>query len=129
MHRALGALERGGLTFKTASRGRRHLRRQDRQAEARIAWSASARAVHDRIRGLSPFPGAWCEIGGERVKVLRSALVAAAGAPGTVLDGALTIACAEGAVRLVEVQRAGGKPMSADAFLRGMAVAPGSVLG
>jgi methionyl-tRNA formyltransferase len=100
--------------------------------ETRINWRLLARDVHDRIRGLSPYPGAWFEIGHagkrERVKVLGSALTEGEGAPGTVLDDRLTVSCGEGAVRLTTVQRAGKKPVSAEAFLRGVDVAPGKIL-
>ncbi len=75
--------------------------------ETRIDWSKPAREVHNHIRGLSPFPGAWFELDGVRVKVLRSTLGEGKGQPGAVLDGNLTIACGDGAVRLVQVQRAG----------------------
>ena len=71
-----------------------------------------ASEVHDHIRGLSPFPGAWFELGGARVKALRSTKGEGSGAPGTVLDDRLTIACGDGAVRLTQVQRAGKQPMS-----------------
>ena len=85
--------------------------------------SLPAAEVHNRVRGLSPFPGAWCEIdiGGrrERLKILRTALATGSGAAGEILDDRLTVACGEGAVRLVEFQRAGGKPVKADEFLRG----------
>ncbi len=96
--------------------------------ETRINWRLLARDVHDRIRGLSPYPGAWFEIDvngkRERIKVLRAVLEKGEGAPGTLLDDRLTIACGEGAVRLTEVQRAGRKPMKADAFLNGVDVRP-----
>jgi methionyl-tRNA formyltransferase len=75
--------------------------------------------VHNHIRGLSPFPGAWFELGGVRVKALRSTNGEGSGAPGTALDDNLTIACGTGAVRLTQVQRAGKQPMSAEDFLRG----------
>ena len=85
------------------------------------------------IHGLSPFPGAWCEadIDGEqaRIKILRCEPAKGAGAPGDVLDDRLTIACGDGAVRLIEVQRAGKQPMKAEEFLRGTAVKPGTQLG
>jgi len=81
------------------------------------------------IRGLSPFPGAWCEIGGARVKVLQSRLGQGAGAPGEALDAALLIACGEGAVRLRTVQREGRGPLDAEAYLRGHPVAVGTRLG
>jgi methionyl-tRNA formyltransferase len=129
MHRALGALERGGLQFVPQSVEGVITAAKIDKAEARIDWTLPATAVHDRIRGLSPFPGAWFDLGGERVKVLRSTLAAGAGAPGTVLDDRLTVACGSGAVRLLQVQRAGGKPLAADAFLRGLPVAPGTALG
>ncbi len=102
------------------------------KAEARIDWSQPARRVHDLIRGLSPFPGAFVETdlgkGLERLKILRAMLADGSGAPGTVLDDRLTIACAEGAVRVLEVQRAGKAPMSAEAFLNGVKLAPGLTL-
>ncbi|MBZ8133805.1 methionyl-tRNA formyltransferase [Afifella sp. IM 167] len=123
MVRALGALERGALTCtQQAEEGVTYAAKIDK-AEARIDFSKSARAVHDHVRGLSPFPGAFfeMEVGEkrERVKVLKAAPVPGNGAPGTLLDGA-TIACGEGALRLVEVQRAGKKPMAAEEFLRGL---------
>jgi methionyl-tRNA formyltransferase len=87
--------------------------------------------VQNRIRGLSPYPGAWFEIERngkrERVKVLRAELAQGGGPPGTLLDDRLTVACGEDAVRLREVQRASKKPVSAEAFLRGVAIEPGAV--
>ena len=128
MARALSALSRGALTFHEQE-GETVYAKKIEKAEARIDWSRPAREVHNHIRGLSPFPGAWfeAELGGkpERIKVLRSALADGSGAPGTVLDDALTIACGGGAVRLVELQRAGKGAMAADAFLRGAAVSAG----
>ncbi|WP_274426987.1 methionyl-tRNA formyltransferase [Chelativorans sp. YIM 93263] len=92
--------------------------------ETRVDWTRPAHEVHNHIRGLSPFPGAWCEmpISGkmERVKLLRSTRTEGSGRPGEVLDGDLTIACGEGAVRLAKLQRAGGKAVAADDFLRGV---------
>jgi methionyl-tRNA formyltransferase len=78
---------------------------------------------------LSPFPGAWCEIAGERTKVLRTTKGEGAGAPGTVLDDHLMVACGDGAVRILELQRAGRQAMKADDFLRGTRVAAGKRLG
>ena len=98
------------------------------KAEARIDWSRPAVEVDRLIRGLAPFPGAWTEIGGERVKLLLSEMAVGAGAPGEVLDG-LTVACGAGAVRVLAVQRAGRGAMEAEAFLRGTPVAPGTRLG
>jgi len=132
MVRALAALSRGGLaSVPQAEAGVTYAAKIDK-GETRIDWSRPARDVHNHIRGLSPFPGAWCEMTlagkAERVKILRSALAEGAGAPGAVLDGALTIACGEGAVRLIELQRAGGKPMSAADFQRGAGVSAGAAI-
>jgi methionyl-tRNA formyltransferase len=100
--------------------------------ETRINWRLLARDVHDRVRGLSPHPGAWFEIEAngkrERIKVLRSVIATGAGMPGMILDDRLTVACGEGAVRLIEVQRAGKRPMNAADFLRGLALPPGTLL-
>jgi methionyl-tRNA formyltransferase len=102
------------------------------KAEARIDFTKDAREVHNLIRGLSPFPGAWFEVGTEgkpeRIKVLRASLAEGKGAPGEVLDDALTVACGSGAVRLVELQRAGKKPMPAAEVLRGFPISPGTRL-
>ncbi|AUM73130.1 methionyl-tRNA formyltransferase [Paracoccus jeotgali] len=89
------------------------------KAEARIDWTQPAPVIDRLIRGLSPFPGAWCEIGGERVKLLRSVVIDGSGEPGQVLQG-FDIACGEGAVRVLEAQRQGKRPMLASEFLRGM---------
>ncbi|RDD73293.1 methionyl-tRNA formyltransferase [Paracoccus versutus] len=93
------------------------------KAEARIDWSQPAAAVDRQIRGLSPFPGAWCLVGDERVKLLRSRLAAGSGVPGQVLSG-FTIACGEGAVEVLEAQREGKRPMPAAEILRGMSLPP-----
>jgi methionyl-tRNA formyltransferase len=102
------------------------------KAECRIGWHHPAAAVHNFIRGLSPVPGAWFEVprngGNARVKVLKSEPSTVSGPPGTVLDDRLTVACGTGAVRLIEVQRAGKAPAPADAFLRGFALPAGTVL-
>jgi methionyl-tRNA formyltransferase len=126
MVRALGALERESLTLQPqAEEGVTYAAKIDK-AEARIDWSKPARDVHNVIRGLAPFPGAWCEmeINGavERVKLQRSTLGEGSGAAGTVLDDRLTVACGEGAVRLVTLQRSGGKSLPAQEFLRGATV-------
>jgi len=103
------------------------------KVETRIDFARPAREVHDHIRGLSPFPGAWfeLEIAGkpERIKVLNSEPASGSGEPGTVLDDNLTIACGEGAVRLTRLQRAGGKALGAADFLRGTPVAAGTRVG
>jgi len=126
MVRALGALERESLTLQPqAEEGVTYAAKIDK-AEARIDWSKPARDVHNAIRGLAPFPGAWCEmeINGvvERVKLQRSTLGEGWGAAGSVLDDRLTVACGEGAVRLVTLQRSGGKSLPAQEFLRGATV-------
>lgn len=89
------------------------------KAEARIDWTRSAIEVDRQIRGLSPFPGAWCDIAGERVKLLRSRLAKGAGRPGEVLGG-LTIACGQGAIEVTQAQREGKRPMSSADLLRGL---------
>ena len=99
------------------------------KAEARVDWTRPATEVDRLVRGLSPFPGAWTEAGGERLKLLLSETAPGTGAPGTVLDAAPTIACGEGAVRLLRLQRAGRGPQDATGFLRGFALAPGDRLG
>jgi methionyl-tRNA formyltransferase len=127
MVRAMAALERDSLTLTPQpEEGVTYAAKIDK-AETRIDWRGSARDIHNRIRGLSPFPGAWCEmeIGGkiERVKLLKSGLTDVAAAPGTILPAnGLTIACGEGAVRLMLLQKAGGKPLPAAEFLRGAPV-------
>ncbi|CDZ36439.1 Methionyl-tRNA formyltransferase [Neorhizobium galegae bv. officinalis] len=102
------------------------------KGETRIDFSKPAADVHNHIRGLSPFPGAWfeAEINGklERVKVLLSEIGEGQGEPGTVLDDALTLACGAGAVRLLKLQKAGGKPLAAAEFLRGTPLGPGTRL-
>ncbi len=89
------------------------------KSEARIDWTQDAQTVDRQIRGLSPFPGAWCEVGGERIKLLGSHVVAGEGTPGQVLDG-FTIACGQGAVAVTHAQRAGKKAMGADEVLKGL---------
>jgi methionyl-tRNA formyltransferase len=132
MVRALLALEEGSLTLSPqATEGVTYAKKIEK-GETRVDWTKPASQVHNRIRGLSPFPGAWCEVlvGGktERVKLLRSTLGAGSGSPGAVLDEKLTIACGEGAVRLEELQRAGGKALRADDFLRGAKLEIGTVI-
>ncbi len=125
MLRALGALDRGSLAFTPQpASGVTHAAKISKH-ETRIDWSKPWKQVHDHMRGLSPFPGAWFELGGARVKVLRSTGGDGSGAPGTALDDKLTIACGEGVVRLVDVQRAGKQPMRAEEFLRGTPVGRG----
>lgn len=132
MVEAMAALDAGTLqTVPQPEEGVLYAAKIDK-AETRIDFSRDAVQVHNHIRGLSPFPGAWfeLEVNGkpERVKVLGSTLAAGEGVPGTVLDQALTIACGQGAVRLTRLQKAGGKPLDAANFLRGTPVSPGTVL-
>ncbi|RBW53671.1 methionyl-tRNA formyltransferase [Ruegeria sp. A3M17] len=96
------------------------------KSEARIDWSRPAAEVDRQIRGLSPFPGAWTEIDGDRVKLLASRLAEGQGVPGEALDDALTVACGEGAVDLLRLQRAGKGAQDKETFLRGWPVAKGS---
>jgi methionyl-tRNA formyltransferase len=132
MLRAIGALERGALQLtKQPETGVTYARKIDK-SETRIDWSKPWQEVHNHIRGLSPFPGAWFELpddgGAMRVKVLRSSRGESSGTPGVALDDRLTIACGEGAVRILELQRAGRQPMKADEFLRGTPVPAGTRL-
>ncbi len=131
MVRALGAIERGTLTLTPQPEAGVTYARKIGKDETRISWARPWQEVHDHIRGLSPFPGAWFEIAGEnaRVKVLRLTRGEGAGIAGTVLDNQLTVACADGAVRILELQRAGRQAMKAHEFLRGTTIAPGTRLG
>ncbi len=132
MVRALGALERESLTLTAQPQvGVTYAAKIDR-AETRIDWRRPAREVHDHCRGLSPFPGAWFELAVDgspvRVKVLRTTRADGSGKPGTVLDDALTVACGEGAIRIVELQRAGRQAMGVADFLRGVPLKGGARL-
>jgi methionyl-tRNA formyltransferase len=132
MARAMGALERGKLQLtKQSDEGVTYATKIEK-AEARIDWNRPAREVLRHIHGLSPFPGAWCEmpIEGEpaRVKILRCAMAGGSGAPGEVLDDHLAVACKEGAVRILELQRAGRQPLKAEDFLRGTPLKAGGRL-
>jgi methionyl-tRNA formyltransferase len=125
---ALSALEHGTLQLTPQPEGGATYATKIDKSETRIDWRKPWGEVHNHCRGLSPFPGAWFELAGSRIKVLRSTKGEGKGAPGTVLDDKLTIACGEGTVRLVELQRAGKQPMQADEFLRGAPVTRGTVL-
>ncbi len=139
MARALAALSRGGLVFTPQPEAGVTYARKITNEEARIDWSRPASIVHDHVRGLAPFPGAFCEPdlgkGPERLKILRTARLeaaqagdAAGAAPGTLLDAVGLVACGEGALRLVTVQRAGKGPVAAGEFLRGARLQPGDRL-
>ena len=128
MVRALAALSRGGLVFQPQAESGVTYAHKIEKAEARIDWAQPAQAVHNHIRGLSPFPGAFFEAdfgrGPERIKVLRSRVCAGTGAPGALLGEELTVACGAGALELVEIQRAGKAPMKPLEFLRGVRARP-----
>ncbi|MEP9398076.1 methionyl-tRNA formyltransferase [Mesorhizobium sp. KR2-14] len=132
MVEALAKLEQGDMPLTAQPEDGVVYARKIDKAETRIDWAQPGSEVHNHIRGLSPFPGAWCEvtIGGkaERLKVLRTTPGEGSGAAGEILDESLTVACGEGAVRLLEVQRAGGKIISAEEFLRGAKLGKGGKL-
>ena len=133
MVQALGAIERGTLALTPQPEAGVTYATKIAKDETRIGWSKPWRRVHDHIRGLSPFPGAWFELASEggqpaRVKVLRTTKGEGSGTPGTTLDGNLTIACGDGAVRILQLQRAGGKAMTAEEFLRGTSLPAGTRL-
>ena len=98
------------------------------KAEAKIDWAEDAEVIERKIRALAPFPGAWFDLNGERVKVLKAEIATGQGQAGVTLDDRLTIACGNGALRLVRVQRAGKPKMDADEFLRGVPVPQGTQL-
>jgi len=131
MVRALDALQQGKLLCTPQPPGASYAPKIDK-AESRIDFTGSAQEVHNRIRGLSPLPGAYFEVAHlgkpERVKVLLAALAEGAGPPGSVLDQSLSIACGVGAVRLLQLQRSGKRPMAAAEFLRGFPLPTGTRL-
>jgi methionyl-tRNA formyltransferase len=128
MARAMGALERGKLQLTRQSAEGVTYATKIEKAEARIDWNRPAREVLRHIHALSPFPGAWCEMAIEReqvrAKILRCAITDGSGAPGEVLDHHLAVACRQGAIRILELQRAGKQPMKAEDFLRGTPLKP-----
>ena len=133
MVRAIGALERGKLRLtRQSDEGVTYAAKIDK-AEARIDWARPAQDVLRHIHGLSPFPGAWCEILSEgepaRVKILRCEITAGSGAAGDLLDDRLAVACKQGAIRIIELQRAGKAPMKAKDFLLGTPLKPPLRLG
>jgi methionyl-tRNA formyltransferase len=130
MVRALEALERKELRLTPQPDTGVTYADKIEKTETRIDWTKPWNKVHDHCRGLSPFPGAWFEYPGVgRVKVLRTAKASGAGEPGRVLDDELTVACGQGAVRLLELQRAGRQPMRGENFLRGTPIPRGGTLG
>ena len=126
MVRAMAALARGGLQLKKQSEDGVTYAAKIDKAEARIDWTRPARDVLRHIHGLSPFPGAWAELENARVKILRCELAKGVGAPGEVLDDLLTIACGDGAIRIIELQREGKARMQTADFLRGVPLKAGA---
>ncbi len=128
MSNAMRALELGALPLLAQPKDGVTYAAKIEKDETRIDWSRPAREVLRHIHGLSPFPGSWTEfsVDGEslRIKILRCKLSGGAGQPGALLDDQLAIACGDGAIRIIELQRAGKQPMSAEAFLRGTALKP-----
>jgi methionyl-tRNA formyltransferase len=131
MVQALAEIERGALVCRPQpDAGATYAAKIDKD-ETGIDFARPASEVHNHVRGLAPVPGAWFAVGGaaERIKVLRTRLAPGSGAPGTVLDSAPTVACGEGAVEFLELQRAGKRAMPAAEFLRGFPLPPGTCLG
>jgi methionyl-tRNA formyltransferase len=128
MVRAMATLEQGRLELTPQDEAGVTYAAKIGKAEAKIDWTKPAHEVLRHIHGLSPFPGAWFEIAIDgapvRIKVLRCELAEGSAAPGALLDDRLTIACGSGAIRLLQIQRAGKQPMKAPDFLRGTPLAP-----
>ncbi len=127
MVRTLAALERGSITAQPQT-GEPTYAKKILKDETRIDWSKPATEVDRHIRGLSPFPGAWTEANGERLKILTAEPAKGQGAPGQILDDALTIACGDGALKLTRLQRAGKGPMNAADLLHGFSLPRGTLL-
>lgn len=132
MAEALGRLEAGGLTFSPQPEDGVLYARKILKEEARIDWTKPADDIRRQVHGLSPFPGAWCELAvsgqKERLKILRCAVADGSGPPGQILDAHLTIACGRQALRPLLVQRAGRKAMDVAELLRGLSLPPGTLL-
>jgi methionyl-tRNA formyltransferase len=128
MVRALSALERGSISEQPQPCDGATYARKILKDEARIDWTRSAREIDCLIRGLSPVPGAWCEVKGERLKILYAEPVSGSGAPGSLIDDKLTVACGDGALRLVRLQRSGKSAMTASELLRGFVLLKGEQL-
>jgi methionyl-tRNA formyltransferase len=128
MARALGAMERGTIEEHAQPEEGATYAKKIGKDETRIEWTKSARDTDCLVRGLSPSPGAWCEASGERLKVLYAEPVLGKGTPGDILDNHLAIACGDGALKLIRLQRAGARVMGADELLRGFALPKGAKL-
>lgn len=133
MVEALELLEHGALKMTPQSEAGVTYAAKIGKGETRIDFTRPAAEVVNHVRGLSPYPGAWMEVGAggkaDRLKILRCVVAKGSGAAGTVIDSAFTIACGSGAVRLIEVQRAGKRPITVDEFLRGFRLEPGTLVG
>jgi methionyl-tRNA formyltransferase len=132
MVRAMAALEQGVLELVPQPDDGVTYAAKIAKDETRVDWAGDGADIHNHIRGLSPFPGAWCEMrfGGkwERVKLLASTQAPGSGKPGAPIVGApITVACGTGAVRLTRLQKAGGRPLDAETFLRGNPLATGDI--
>jgi methionyl-tRNA formyltransferase len=128
MARALAALERGTITETPQPPEGVTYAKKILKEETRIDWTKSAKEIDCLIRGLSPNPGAWCEVNGERLKILYAEPANGKGALGEILDDALTIACGEGALKPLRLQRAGKSIVTAEELLRGFALPKGAKL-
>ncbi len=128
MVRALAALERGGLAATPQSEEGVTYAEKISKQEARIDWSKPAPQIDCEIRGLTPFPGAWFEFEGQRIKILEATPSTGSGAPGEVLDDKLTVSCGDGALSILRVQRAGKSSTGVEEFLRGRAIPKGTML-
>jgi methionyl-tRNA formyltransferase len=128
MARALGALERGSIVEKPQPAEGATYAKKIAKEEARIDWNRSAGEIDCLIRGLSPVPGAWCEVKGERLKILYAEPAKGSGAPGQILDSELTIATGEGALKPLRLQRAGRAALAPNEFLRGFPLEAGDRL-
>ena len=128
MARAMSALSLGQASETPQPEEGVTYARKILKEEARIDWTNSAREVDCLIRGLSPVPGAWCDVKGERVKILYADPVSGKGRPGEILDDKLLVACGEGALRLRSLQRPGKSAMAAEDLLRGFALPKGTIL-
>ncbi len=132
VRRELGRYASGALTPRAQDHSRATLAPLLTKDDERIDLVASARAVHDRVRGMSPWPGARLRFGDERIKILRTRVVeptGRCGAPGEVLraaDGAIEMACGDGSVAILELQAEGKRALDAVAFLAGHPLAPGA---
>ena len=128
MVRALAALERGSIAQLAQPEVGVTYARKISKEETRIDWAKPAQEIDCLIRGLSPAPGAWCDVKGERLKILYAEPTEGRGAPGEILDDALTVACGDGALKLTRLQRAGKSAMSGEVLLRGFALPKGTRL-